>query len=173
MLNKCWIGPLYRLWKMGYWDSNAAYCYSTHHMYTLGVLIKPTDRHWLHNSSVKIRTIFQARDLWKLARSCTQLRLLCPLNLRNVLGTVSLSWFQTSSRVMKSTVTCTSDLKIFFFKFWHCHFSHGDKPVVLLFFQNHCLFRNRGCHIVDNNNLGVLLLSKEKWKEETPTANPR
>ena len=37
-------------------------------------------------SELKIRTIFHAQDLWKLARSCKQLRMLCPPNPWHLLG---------------------------------------------------------------------------------------
>ena len=51
----------------------------------------------------KITTICLARDLWKLSRSCKQLRLLCPLEPWNLPGTALPNRFQRSRGVLKST----------------------------------------------------------------------
>ena len=43
---------------------------------------------------LNIKTICHARGLWKLARSCKQLHLLCPPDIWNLPGTTRLSGFQ-------------------------------------------------------------------------------
>ena len=48
------------------------------------------------NQVLKIRTIFYVWDLWKLARSCKQLYLLCLPDPLNLPGTALLSGFQSS-----------------------------------------------------------------------------
>ena len=52
---------------------------------------------------LKLRTICHAPYLWKLARSCKHLRLLCPPDPWNLPGTALLSGFQSSLRALKST----------------------------------------------------------------------
>ena len=50
-------------------------------------------------TSVKIRTICYVRNLWKFARSCKQLCLLCPTDPWNLPGTALLSGFQSSGEL--------------------------------------------------------------------------
>ena len=52
-----------------------------------------------HLNSVKTRKICHARDLWKLARYCTQLRLPCQPDPRNFPGTALLGGFQSSQEL--------------------------------------------------------------------------
>ena len=54
-------------------------------------------------SQLKIRTIWQAWDLWKLAQSCKQLHLLCPSDLWIIPGTALISRFHSSWGALKST----------------------------------------------------------------------
>ena len=51
----------------------------------------------------KFRIICHAQDLWKLARSCIQMHLLCPPDPWNLPGTALLSGFQNSCGALKST----------------------------------------------------------------------
>ena len=52
---------------------------------------------------VKFRTICHVWDLWKLARSCKQMCLLCLPDPWNLSGAALLSGFQSSPRALKST----------------------------------------------------------------------
>ena len=54
-------------------------------------------------SVIKIRTICHVRDLWKLARSCKQLRLLCSPDPWNFPGAALCRGFQSSHGALKST----------------------------------------------------------------------
>ena len=54
-------------------------------------------------SVLKMRTIWHALDLWKLARSCKQLHWLCLPDLWNLSGTTLLHGFQSSRGALKST----------------------------------------------------------------------
>ena len=53
------------------------------------------NKSWLSLSLLKIRTICHARDLWNSARSCKQLRFLCPPEPLNFSGTALLGGFQS------------------------------------------------------------------------------
>ena len=58
---------------------------------------------YLYTAVFEIRTIWHARDLWKLARFCKQLYLLCPPDPWNIPGTALLSEFQSSRGALEST----------------------------------------------------------------------
>ena len=63
---------------------------------------RPTDCWYL--AMLTIRTICHARDLWKFARSCRQLCLLCPPYPWNLPGGIALlSGFRSSQADLKST----------------------------------------------------------------------
>ena len=101
-----------------------------------------------HCPALKIRTTCHVRDLWKSARSCKQLRLLCPPDPWNSPGTVLLRgfirelWNPLSKIVLskcsliwnKAPVNIWNDHKLknnlhdwpvnIFPCFWHCHLDH-------------------------------------------------
>ena len=79
-----------------------------------------------------IRTICHAGNLWKLARSCKQLQLLCLEKPCNIPGTALLSGFQSSQGALKSTKTVLSKYSFIWnerpLNFWNDHKAQ-KKPV--------------------------------------------